>query len=355
MSVSYSAITNYGKFTMGSADGWGTDMNILKDPPKSIMTRRIDKVGQTSQIVEAIDQSENRNAECIRVYQRGINPMTSVSYQNYTGTGINGVAASLPYKVHSDAFRAPAVSQYDLLPQSRLPRIWTSAFTKPGFVDFSKKMESCASNPEIKYKMQPTRTINYRTTEKAPTDQTKQEVIVPHKFNDKEMLKVAAQTNVSSALSNGIIIDDFELPSYMTKDVLQGEYNTTKTGLTKTEFIHDNISLTRALPQAKAETNLKKNEQKMLNHEYMRPLEQNRPSVEASTNRAGVGETNMSSRDAHILQKPGFGSYDSRGTMPTNERISSLQEPFENDKNKMLHKVSEHFQGRFQGRGLRPN
>jgi hypothetical protein len=29
---------------------WGTDMNILKDPPRGITTRRIDKVGQTQTI-----------------------------------------------------------------------------------------------------------------------------------------------------------------------------------------------------------------------------------------------------------------------------------------------------------------
>ena len=47
MSISYSGLSNYGKATLPSVDTWGTNMNILKDPPKSIQTRRIDRVGQT--------------------------------------------------------------------------------------------------------------------------------------------------------------------------------------------------------------------------------------------------------------------------------------------------------------------
>ena len=60
MSISYSAITNHGKVTLPSVETWGTNMNILRDPPKSIHTRRIDKVGQTSNITAMIDDSGNR-------------------------------------------------------------------------------------------------------------------------------------------------------------------------------------------------------------------------------------------------------------------------------------------------------
>ena len=160
--LSYSAITNNGKVTLPSVGSWGTNMNILKDPPKSIHTRRIDKVGQTSEITTMIDDSENRACETILPFARGVNPMVSVSYDNYGNNGgqrggavygnsnipgEGGMAlggqtqAYLPYRIMRDgAFRPPVVTQYDLAPLSRLPRIWTTAFTKPGFVDFSKKM-----------------------------------------------------------------------------------------------------------------------------------------------------------------------------------------------------------------------
>ena len=57
MSLSYSAITNHGKITLPSIESWSTNMSILKDPPKSITTRRINKVGQTSDITSMIDDA----------------------------------------------------------------------------------------------------------------------------------------------------------------------------------------------------------------------------------------------------------------------------------------------------------
>ena len=48
--LSYSGIVGYGKVTLPSVESWGTNMNILQDPPKSIVTRRIDRVGETSSI-----------------------------------------------------------------------------------------------------------------------------------------------------------------------------------------------------------------------------------------------------------------------------------------------------------------
>ena len=56
--LSYSGISNYGKVTLPSVEAGLGSMNILRDPPKSIMTRRIDKVGETSSITEMIDLSE---------------------------------------------------------------------------------------------------------------------------------------------------------------------------------------------------------------------------------------------------------------------------------------------------------
>ena len=145
MSLSYSALNNYGKVILPSNDSWGTNMNILRDPPKSIHTRQINKVGQTSSITDMIDSSSNRNCEAINVYARGSNPFVSVSYNNTSGNGTgkmgNNVQAKLPYRVAvSGAFRPPVLKQENLLPLSRMPRIWTSSFTKPGFSDFSKKM-----------------------------------------------------------------------------------------------------------------------------------------------------------------------------------------------------------------------
>jgi len=118
--------------TLGSVEGWGTDMNILRDPPKSISTRRIDKVGQTSDITNIIDSSSDRASEAINLYARGVNPMVSVSYGNYGANGgrvgeltttSHRAQPRYPYPImEGGAFRPPVRGPLDLLPLSRLPR-----------------------------------------------------------------------------------------------------------------------------------------------------------------------------------------------------------------------------------------
>jgi hypothetical protein len=111
------------------------------------MTRRVDRVGQTSEITSMRDDSGNRACESILLYSRGLNPSVSVSYGNEGNNGGQGVnrgnntQAYLPYRVIRDgAFRPPVMTQEQLLPLSRQPRQNTTAFTQPGFTDFSKKI-----------------------------------------------------------------------------------------------------------------------------------------------------------------------------------------------------------------------
>lgn len=158
--ISYSGIVGFGsgKATLPSVDTWGNNMNILRDPPKSIYTRKIDKVGETSEITQMIQDSGDRSCEAINVYARGVNPMVAVSYDNYGNnggqrsggiktagllagdSGNSGKQSFLPYRImNNGAFRPPIRDQRDLLPLSRLPRTATSSFTQPGFADFSKK------------------------------------------------------------------------------------------------------------------------------------------------------------------------------------------------------------------------
>lgn len=151
MSISYHGVVGHkSKVTLPSAEMYYTNMNILRDPPKSIMTRKIDKVGETSEITQMIQESGDRACESIMTYARGVNPMVSVSYNNYGNNGgqrVNaplpdgrGGQAYLPYRIlDKGAFRPPQRDQRDLYPLSRLPRVWTSSFTQPGFADFSKK------------------------------------------------------------------------------------------------------------------------------------------------------------------------------------------------------------------------
>jgi hypothetical protein len=151
MSFSYNAIVNSGSgaVTLPSAEMWGSNMNILKDPPKSIMTRRIDKVGDTMGLVVSQDDSSDRSCEAILQYARGVNPFVSVSYSNSDGT-----PSKLPYRIMDEgAFRPPIMTQAQLYPLSRQPRNWVSVCTNPAVEDFTKKImcpQSCEKTRETR-------------------------------------------------------------------------------------------------------------------------------------------------------------------------------------------------------------
>ena len=142
--LSYSAITNSGKVTLPSVGSWGTNMNIMKDPPKSIMMRRIDKVGDTNEITKMIDNSD-RSAEAILRFARGVNPSVSVNYSNFGGSQQNfgNQQAFLPYTINKDGdFHPPVQAPQDLLPLSRMPRNTTFAISNPGMPHNRKELSN---------------------------------------------------------------------------------------------------------------------------------------------------------------------------------------------------------------------
>ena len=142
--------------TLPSVEQWGTNANILRDPPKSIFTRRVDKVGQNTDITDLVDASGDRAAEGISVYSRGVNPMVSVSYSNdSSNAGISGnptsnsgrTQAFLPYPImEGGAFRPPVRTPRDLLALSRMPRVWFSADASKSTVDYSKTQQQILDN-----------------------------------------------------------------------------------------------------------------------------------------------------------------------------------------------------------------
>jgi hypothetical protein len=158
--------------TLPSVEQWGSNTNILRDPPKSITTRRIDKVFQNTDITNLVDDSGDRICDGINVYARGVNPMVSVSYDNNSNNaGIsssltNRTQARLPYPAfEGGAFRPPIYTQRDLLPLSRLPRAWFGTVSTPGFIDFSKTQQKPNDYRAIKdmlniYDIHPNKTAN---------------------------------------------------------------------------------------------------------------------------------------------------------------------------------------------------
>lgn len=144
--LSYDCLTTSRKTTLPSVEMWGTNMNILRDPPASLYTRRIDKVGDTQQVLLAQEAGGDRISEFINVYARGVNPMVSVSYDNYgNNAGARsslvgaGRAVKLPYK--PEVFRPPVFRQEDITPLSRLPREWFYALSNPEMPNIVNQME----------------------------------------------------------------------------------------------------------------------------------------------------------------------------------------------------------------------
>lgn len=233
--LSYSGITNFGKVTLPSVETWGTNNNILQEPPSSIHTRRIDKVGETSDITTMIDDASDRVCEAINVYARGTNPSVSVSFGNYgsnsgglsgnlTGLGSSHTQAYNPYTIMKDgAFRPPIVPPEQLLPFSRQPRVWTEVMSKPGFIDYTKKVkdykEKCKlreiKNEKIEGSIRPTFSNNIYTIK--PNHQSVQNNIQNShniQVDSKIVLPDSVIQNIGEQKTN--IIDDILQASAIT-------------------------------------------------------------------------------------------------------------------------------------------
>lgn len=265
MSISYSGIVGRGKATLPSVEMYGTDMGILKDPPKMVMTRRIDKAQDTSLITELIDGSGDRIAEAIKVYPRGVNPMVAVNYSNSGNNGGNrmggvetnagstfaGRQAYLPFRI--DAVRMPIVPPQSLLPMSRLPRTYFTQTTQPSFVNWAEKPIKVINGESlrpvkkasdmIRASVRPTKVVNTSTSAKETYDikyviqnpirvsahsgvrtmnLTETYVGVPTKPIDRESALIYARTNASGEHTmNGE--NDIDASRYTHEDTLHGE------------------------------------------------------------------------------------------------------------------------------------
>jgi hypothetical protein len=164
--ISYSGLTNYGKASLPAVEDWGNSKHLIKDPPKSVTARYKEKVGDTSVILAEMARDDDRIADHIRPFARGVNPMVRVSYNNHGNNGgqfTGGMttlgydaSAKLPYRImDGGAFRPPIKKQEDLLPLSRLPRKTTSVQTQSIRPDYSKRLfntenQSKTAFPQIK-------------------------------------------------------------------------------------------------------------------------------------------------------------------------------------------------------------
>lgn len=374
MSISYKGIIGHtARATLPSVETWGANMNILRDPPKSIFTRQVDKVGETSEITQMIQESGDRVNEVIQVYARGVNPMVAVSYDNYGNNGgqrigvnglVNGSVNSgrqsyLPYRVvQQGAFRPPMRDQRELLPLSRLPRVWTSSFTNASFPDFSKKamcpspsddtkgvkpemLKACV-RPTVTYKLETPIIENYEVKRviKNPVqisaDSRKErqgkfngEIGDPIKNIIENPLKPDVNMNMMASVSQNIDVSNFNTNKYMQntlhadvtsnisqnhhvtpieeiyqerglKDQININYTTPIIGFEKYDYMHADPVLSRSIPVYEANTNMGRSIHKEFDRIPERTYSMNRPTPSVMTNVASHGQKFEGSRDYNL-------------------------------------------------------
>jgi hypothetical protein len=449
MAFSYSGLTNYGKATLPSVDSWNTNMSILRDGPKSIHTRRIDKVGDSSSITQMIEDSENRACEAINVFPRGVNPMVSVSYGNHGNNGgqnsgslvgsVGGATqARLPYTIMRDgAFRPPIQLQENLLPLSRMPRVWTSAFTQPGFADFSKKMrcpvgadktrevhtstlKACVrptavyrvqqpiKEPfEVKYVIQPS--IKTSATSGVRTmDRTTQNVLKPTKEIDQAPLHAMAYANASDSRNyvnesefdsdrylqdplntqayanvgdsrNYVNNNEFDSDRYIqetnthdvytnpvshtqltsideimdmsnikTQDIHHINYTAPVSRGDKTTYIHEEMELSRKIPNHQVTTNIGKNIHKQTSYENQITMTRNKPVSSFASNPVAKGYSDHGSRQFSLADKIQPGGYSMIEQPHSFDRAQDVPEPYESHKALMSKLVNAQMEGRYE-------
>ena len=219
MSVNYNAIIGkHAKATLPSVEGWGSTNSILRDPPKSITTRRIDRVDADGSLNKLYADSGDRFSENINLYARGVNPFVAVQYSNnqYSGGNIgtsnpNGslAAGKLPYRImDSGAFRPPQLRQEQLLPLSRQPRNFTSMGSNPQFIDYTKTVMCQSQKAPVSFRQVKKPNMNVNTTATASKSQnikiegTKEHYINinKHVIEDPTIVSAAAKISAKANL-----------------------------------------------------------------------------------------------------------------------------------------------------------
>jgi hypothetical protein len=317
MSISYSGIIgNKGKGTLPSVEDWGVygNQSILKDPPKSITTRRIDKVNQDGSLNEMLYHSGDRFAENLNVYARGVNPMVSVEYGNigsFNGTSNgngngafgNGAPGKLPYRILTDgAFRPPILRMEQLMPLSRQPRLATACMTTPQFIDYSKKVLCDPSTVDTLPRQIHSNALHANTV---PTRVVKfQEPIREHfevNYVIENPIRPSAIVNMSAKAN--LQQENQEPLRQASKEVNKYSFAVNANGAAYQNYIHDDLQLTRNLPLHETQAAKTLNIQSTIQADNELELRNNLPAYQAITNKSANQYTRIDSNGEIILER----------------------------------------------------
>lgn len=369
--LTYHGVVGYGKATLPSVESWGSNMNILRDPPRSIQTFRKDKVGSTSEITQMIDEAGDRIGEMIKPYARGTNPFVAVSYSNNannagqrvnnsrTGGGTNS-EAFLPYRImRHGAFRFPVKTQRELLPLSRLPRTATSMLSNPMMVDFSKKA-MCPTTDErtkqvksqvLRTCVRPTAIFNISTPISEPYDtrnhvkdlmnvsaesglQPMSKPITNSEFYSQAVNENVLHPELNVNMGNSSMRKDAEISHFSTENYIQEPFSLdvrTKPSQANVTSIADlfgdldqgmNVKNTLSVSRETAKSSALKN----YDHYSSRDMELNRnvPVHSARTNKAQNIQMNNSTRSVYLRPKVNPGGFDGAPSIPSIQRQQLL-------------------------------
>lgn len=418
-SINYDAIVGRkSKVTLPSVDSWSSNMNILRDPSKGIFTQRRNRVGDTSFLNEAVEEEggPNRTCEYINVFARGVNPSVSVSYDNNGSNGGQSSAfrtggqtqAKLPFRImNGGAFRPPVIMPEEKFSLSRQPRAWTSAYSAPGFADFSRKLRSCGTDQdtrevksqtlkacvrptavyniekplkepfEVRYMIQPTlhtsansgihsqTHMNYLSTE--PTKEINAEPLAPcantnpsenryvhnsEMYTEKyiqDSLAHVVQTNPSK---NSTPIEHlFDLGDLHVKDETRHMSRTTPlSGYDKIDYIHEEIELPRSLPATNATTNFSDPRvNRAIQHQNIPITQRNLPMTSYTANPTSRPTISVDhgSRTAYLQPKVSHGSFSVPAQIPASTYIENNISNHETQRSKMSKNVYNAMQERY--------
>ena len=234
--ISYSALNTYGKSTLPSVEHWtpGSNSKIPKDPPKSIHTRRIDKVLTDDVLIDEYGGYRDRWESNLLYYPRGQNVMGKMDYGAYGTTsggtnnqsnnlnsiqvGARGGGAKLPLRINRDGdFRPPLIRQEDLLPLSRQPRPNT-------FIEGTKerRIKQVDANAE-------------KMIERAVNEKLRKISMQTHKKQEKQAIDASQRQNVKVKVKFFDVVP-MSVPKTNTKNKKQNF------ALDSSKFMKNNIS-----------------------------------------------------------------------------------------------------------------
>jgi hypothetical protein len=135
----------------------------------------------------------------------------------------------------------------------------------------------------------------------------------------------------------------------LTRNVPGYDVNSNVSGNEQVTYIHTDPQLSRVLPNYSLEaTKTQSNLQKNVEHEHGKKLFLNVPSINnVYGNKAGIGENNVSNRNAQLLKKVQAGGFDGKASMPAKMLVDNRQN-VETDKSRMDKAVINQHMGRFE-------